>query len=1089
MAGTIGNAIAMDGREKMADDGEAQQKEYLREITLSRLFVIGSTRHAIRATNVQDLVLTDSTIHIRDLGGVRSDQQLFSGVYLTGDDMLVKGCEVRVVEEGAGSEDLILAQNARGGIQIGPGSERVSITGNVITCGIGNGITLGGMEWEKNGQAVAGPAILERDFISRQETLGQFRPQAGASLRDISIESNHISFMGLNGIGIPAFFEIKYVTGMNQGRVVFAVSNLTIEKNHIDSCAWIEKDTPDEMLPWMGRGGIALGYTSDLVIRDNDVINNGIDYRRAVCGIYVNNGDGVEISRNRVFGPVGADSGGQGKERLGARGGIWIEKAMRGLIIVNSGAPFSLGTPALKIQENIVSVRLGRSLTAQIKGPVSVTNNSFTTFNAGAEGFFDRIQFFVAGNQAATTRTAFMLMDMMAGNVFISDQSLVIAVERIFADLLPKKTTTLVPGRRFIAVREKTELMRAANFVFSGQTSTTGTILGSTTGTILGSTTTGTNIGSTAGTNIGSTAGTNIGSTAGTNIGSTTGTILGSTTGTILGSTAGTNIGSIAGNILGSTASPSPGTVAGATSHTTVGSPLIFQPATGILLSRAGASPLEAVPAGASAGSMLAPGMRFTSGTVLTHGTTLPGSVFTGPLILSATAFPIGTIGPIGIFNPIPVLGVPPPLNPLRASEPRYFDSNILFTDNQCFQDNATCGSCSSVVSVLIVCDKDAGVHNNQVSCRLTDHMFPNQRRGSFPMINTYVRGRTCRTSNNRFTESIDETHLSDNRIDIFSAFTDGHSDISPGMNITTDNIATHCLKVLGGLFLDNYNLIEIERNTGDQMQSKDRWCKRKREGTTVVFPTADPPRFTNMLDDLLAVDLGNDFNFQTAKTEAFRVEQMRAELRFGQDHQRTVAMRQMAYAGAAQVELAAGEFFAASTPMAEAGKGWLVDGFVRTPGGIPVNRLTVAAYDDKGNWRKEFGHTCTDENGHFLLKVENIPAAPAPAPALAPTPVPVFLPISERDNFIPSNEVKLTPAAETSHRVEIVVQHDPEHVECSRPPGASEPDPGPKPAPPPAGKGKGGSGSVLEATPPEEKEKPVRGRKKAPPPEKKDKP
>lgn len=266
-------------------------------------------------------------------------------------------------------------------------------------------------------------------------------------------------------------------------------------------------------------------------------------------------------------------------------------------------------------------------------------------------------------------------------------------------------------------------------------------------------------------------------------------------------------------------------------------------------------------------------------------------------------------------------------------------------------------------------------------------------------------------------------------------------------------------------------------------MQNKERWCKRKREVGPVVFPTADPTRFTNMLDDLLAVDVGNDFNFQTAKAEAFRVEEMRVALRFGPDHQRAVAMRQKAEAGAANVRLAAGEHFAASTRMAEAGKGWAVDGFVRTPGGEPVNRLTVAAYDDKGNWRKEFGHTCSDEKGYFLLKVETLP------PAAGPTQLPVFLRISEGEKFVPSNEIMLTPAGETSQRVEIVVQHDPKHIECSRPPGAiNEPDPGPKPAPPPAGKS--GSGPVLEAAaPPEEKKKPRKGSKKAPPREKKDKP
>jgi hypothetical protein len=50
---------------------------------------------------------------------------------------------------------------------------------------------------------------------------------------------------------------------------------------------------------------------------------------------------------------------------------------------------------------------------------------------------------------------------------------------------------------------------------------------------------------------------------------------------------------------------------------------------------------------------------------------------------------------------------------------------------------------------------------------------------------------------------------------------------------------------------------------------------------------------------------------------------------------------------------------------------GYVFYGFVRNRQRQPLSRLTVALYDKRGQWQREFGYGCTDENGHFLLRLQ----------------------------------------------------------------------------------------------------------------------
>lgn len=55
----------------------------------------------------------------------------------------------------------------------------------------------------------------------------------------------------------------------------------------------------------------------------------------------------------------------------------------------------------------------------------------------------------------------------------------------------------------------------------------------------------------------------------------------------------------------------------------------------------------------------------------------------------------------------------------------------------------------------------------------------------------------------------------------------------------------------------------------------------------------------------------------------------------------------------------------------------WIVHGHVRTRALQPVPQVTVALYTRDGHWLREFGHDCTDAEGHFKLCVKPRVKAP----------------------------------------------------------------------------------------------------------------
>jgi len=334
----------------------------------------------------------------------------FHAVFITADDLLIEHNELLVAPR---AQDITnatalfasdgIAHAARGGLHIGGASERVRIVDNLIRGGIGNGITLGTVEdirrdddnfspigWIINlgdpcdpcaPGSVYIPPVIDGDDGPEYRSTG--------AIYDLVIERNRIFNMGLNGIGVLAFFNLDDTDEF------ISVENLTIIGNHIEHCLLRNlASTPDEMLQSMGYGGISLADVENLIIRENNIVNNGPNYLLPICGIYLLHVEGADICDNRIVNNGAKTEQPANDANQGSRAGIWIQFATSPKRIIQSRGqlyPRQNGVTAVKAHNNIVSHPLGRSLSINALGPISVEGNQLTSqgfiFDSSAPSF------------------------------------------------------------------------------------------------------------------------------------------------------------------------------------------------------------------------------------------------------------------------------------------------------------------------------------------------------------------------------------------------------------------------------------------------------------------------------------------------------------------------------------------------------------------------------------------------------------------------------------------------------------------------------------------------------------------------------
>ncbi|PYV17187.1 MAG: hypothetical protein DMG07_06390 [Acidobacteria bacterium] len=369
----------------------------LHDIKLLDLQVTASARSAIEARNGQFIEIGGCDIRMKDLPSG------WPGIFFLGDDGVIERNQVRVRSERQvdASEPTfpVPAGSGLGGIQIGGTSDRVRIIDNIIQGGIGNGITLGSvivvdsngrdtgviLGWVVNVFDPCNPCKPGTVVFPPPATGEPTRTISAGALTEIRIERNRIYDMGLDGIGVVAFFDLQNL------REAIEVDGLSILGNHIRGCLRREIEAiPAAMLNRIGYGGIALAAVEDLVVWDNVIEDNGPRRIEPVCGIYVLIGTGVDISRNYIVNNGARTGEPAASAKPGQRGGIVIQNAQSPRRALQSAAgaaaaPVTVQSdvPALRVHDNIVVAPLGLALSATVLGATSVVANQFVSQGVG----------------------------------------------------------------------------------------------------------------------------------------------------------------------------------------------------------------------------------------------------------------------------------------------------------------------------------------------------------------------------------------------------------------------------------------------------------------------------------------------------------------------------------------------------------------------------------------------------------------------------------------------------------------------------------------------------------------------------------
>lgn len=358
-------------------------------ITLRNLDITAATRGAIEVMAGQFVTVEDCRILMNDVSSP------WPAVYVTADDVLIERNSIQVERSAAaGTTGAVTGAAAgRGGLQIGGTSDRVRIIDNLISAGIGNGITLGSLEQENPDGTFTGtltgwvvdafdpcsPCEPGDTYVPPSTGGGNGTPtyRSAGPLYDVLIERNRILDMGLNGIGVVAFFDLS-----EQDEFI-SVYGFRIIANEIRGCLKRPLAAiPESMRNSMGYGGIALADCELLTIRHNQIEDNGPDHLEPVCGVYLLHGEGVDISDNRIQNNGAKTDQPSNTAKDGARGGIVVALAVAPTTPTPIGGqllPNQTGMPALKVHDNVVSQPLGQALSVNALGSVSVVNNHLTS--------------------------------------------------------------------------------------------------------------------------------------------------------------------------------------------------------------------------------------------------------------------------------------------------------------------------------------------------------------------------------------------------------------------------------------------------------------------------------------------------------------------------------------------------------------------------------------------------------------------------------------------------------------------------------------------------------------------------------------
>lgn len=381
------------------------------QIVLEKLELHCSDKLAIWATGCYDFAVVDCEVLCHALSRPRSSSDAPEESFGQDPAIFIIGVNLELISNSIIVDpDIDASSRPFGGIQIGGQSRNVVIQGNFIDGGVGNGICLGHLEWieqesdstpideyEVDGAFGYGTKVI----ITADGCIGiptqpsppptdndaELVPASGGEIQNLSIQSNQILNMSLNGIGVCYFFDLS------ENPDFIGLDNTQITHNTISNCLRGEfEKLPMEQMMFKAIGGIALASCDLLDISNNKIFGNAQSVEVPNCGVFVLHGSGLKINDNQVYNNGASPQNNEYFDPFGRRGGIvigWCNSPEPSIIVDN---PFSgvdgvtanmaqtitpPGYTTLSCQRNFVDCSHGQALKVVALGPTIITNNRF----------------------------------------------------------------------------------------------------------------------------------------------------------------------------------------------------------------------------------------------------------------------------------------------------------------------------------------------------------------------------------------------------------------------------------------------------------------------------------------------------------------------------------------------------------------------------------------------------------------------------------------------------------------------------------------------------------------------------------------
>ena len=351
-------------------------------VSFQRMKLRGRDASVLWLNGCDAIAIRDSVITQDQLATSRSEDAESGtdpAIFVVGSGIHVEHCSIFV--------DTSIAAETRplGGIQVGGTSEQIIIRDNRIEGGKGNGITLGHVEWVLEDGTPAGDWTLTGGFTVNEAgcLVPDFElippgdgedvlvPMSGGELRNLVVDQNLIADMGLNGIAVAHYFDLREVEDF------ISVSAVQITDNTITRCLRTDIVIPPiELRFFMGYAGIALAACDQIEIERNHIFANAAEITAPTAGVFILFVAGLDLHDNRIYDNGAPAAAGEILE-AGRRGGVNIGWAVTYANLA-SGEDSRAVPPrkaALHAAGNFIDSSHGRALKLVALGPVKVCDN------------------------------------------------------------------------------------------------------------------------------------------------------------------------------------------------------------------------------------------------------------------------------------------------------------------------------------------------------------------------------------------------------------------------------------------------------------------------------------------------------------------------------------------------------------------------------------------------------------------------------------------------------------------------------------------------------------------------------------------